>query len=83
MTFVQEELYREAREAHQRGDLVKAGSLYTRFVSLNPGAIEAWEALAAILVELGNLEGAAECLTGILRFAPDYPDRHRMHAQLA
>ncbi|MBV9750927.1 MAG: hypothetical protein JO188_00245, partial [Hyphomicrobiales bacterium] len=54
-----EDLFRAAAEAQGKGDLIAAGSLYSRFVKANPGVPEAWEQLGAILAELGNL-GEAE-----------------------
>jgi protein O-GlcNAc transferase len=77
-----EELFRAAAEAQRTGDLMAAGSLYSRFVKLNPGAAEAWEQLGVILAEVGNLGEAENCLRGVLQFMGNYPALYRVHAHL-
>ncbi|MBV9136179.1 MAG: hypothetical protein JO357_03885 [Hyphomicrobiales bacterium] len=77
-----EDLFRAAAEAQGKGDLIAAGSLYSRFVKANPGVPEAWEQLGAILAELGNLGEAEHCLRGILQFMGGYSALHRVHGHL-
>ncbi|MBV9567296.1 MAG: tetratricopeptide repeat protein [Hyphomicrobiales bacterium] len=77
-----EELFRAAVEAQRNGDLLAAGSLYSRFVKVNPGVPEAWEQLGAILAELGNFAEAEHCLCGILQYMKGYSALHRVHGHL-
>jgi predicted O-linked N-acetylglucosamine transferase (SPINDLY family) len=77
-----EELFRAAADAQSKGDLITAGSLYSRFVQLNPAVPEAWEQLGAILAELGNFVEAENCLRGMLQFMGGYPALYRVHAHL-
>ena len=77
-----EDLFRAAAEAQGKGDLITAGSLYSRFVKINPAIPEAWEQLGAILAELGNFGDAEHCLRGILQYMGSYSALHRVHGHL-
>jgi protein O-GlcNAc transferase len=81
-TVQQEDLFRAAKEAHAKRDFATAGSLYARFVKLNPGSPEGWENLGVLLGEIGDYAEAENCLRGVLRFLPDWPKRFRLHAHL-
>jgi protein O-GlcNAc transferase len=76
MISASDQILKKAVEAHRRGALEQAKSLYREVLSLDPGCAAAYGNLAILAAQHGDLAGAERLMRQEIELRPDHPTTH-------